>query len=236
MGLDIYAGSLTRYYARAWETIVQRHARETGMELRVIRANEPDDAITDPDEIRAAVLDWRDQLNAGLGEHLQAPLHWDESAQSPYFTDKPAWDCWGALQLWAAYCEHPDLQRPQAFVEEWTADPAWQRSTAAGFRTRWPTLLRETEIWLPAEFDFTFAAPDLSGHTVNFGSVHALCDELAELNDSSWNADARTLAIWREQGAGPDSPLETGARFAFAILWELATQARRHALVLKLDY
>jgi hypothetical protein len=30
MGLDIYVGSLTRYYRRDWETIVQQAGRELG--------------------------------------------------------------------------------------------------------------------------------------------------------------------------------------------------------------
>jgi hypothetical protein len=39
MGLDIYVGSLTRYYARDWETVVQKHARESGIKLTVVRPN-----------------------------------------------------------------------------------------------------------------------------------------------------------------------------------------------------
>ena len=30
MGLDIYAGKLTRYYSRNWKTIVQQLAEENG--------------------------------------------------------------------------------------------------------------------------------------------------------------------------------------------------------------
>lgn len=30
MGLDIYAGTLTRYYAHNWKTIVQQWAEENG--------------------------------------------------------------------------------------------------------------------------------------------------------------------------------------------------------------
>jgi hypothetical protein len=52
MGLDIYVGSLTRYYARDWETVVQKHARESGTKLTVERPNEPPDVVTDPETIR----------------------------------------------------------------------------------------------------------------------------------------------------------------------------------------
>jgi hypothetical protein len=37
MGLDVYVGSLTRYYTGDWETIVQQAGREMGLEVRVER-------------------------------------------------------------------------------------------------------------------------------------------------------------------------------------------------------
>ena len=236
MGLDVYVGSLTRYYARDWETVVQRHARETGMSLNVLRPNEPEDIVTDLDTIRAAVCTWRDNLSSGLGDNIDEPFNWDESAESPYFTDKPAWDCYSSLLVWSAYLEHPDLVRPAACVEDWTKDEAYLRSSSKDFQTEYPALLRSTEIWLPANFQFTFAAADVSGNTVNFGSVLALRDELAHINARTWRADSTTLAAWRTQGADYLAPLEIGARFAFAIFSDLANEAADHQLVMKLDY
>ena len=52
MGLDIYVGSLTRYYAREWESIAQQAAREMGVEFQVIRQHDPPDAISDSAQIR----------------------------------------------------------------------------------------------------------------------------------------------------------------------------------------
>ena len=236
MGLDVYVGSLTRYYARDWETVLQRHARETGMSLNVLRPNESEAIVTDQDSIRAAVCTWRDNLSSGLGDNIDAPLNWDESAESLYFTDKPAWDCYSSLLLWAAYLEHPDLLRPASCVEDWTKDAAYRRSSAKDFQTEYPGLLRDTEIWLPADFEFTFAATDVSGNTVNFGSVLALRDELAQINARTWSADSATLTAWRMQGADYLAPLEIGARFAFAIFSDLANAAADHRLVMKLDY
>ena len=236
MGLDIYVGSLTRYYARDWETVVQKHARETGMPLTVLRPNDPEEVITDQNAIRVAVSTWRDNLTAGLGNNIDEPLKWDESADSPYFTDKPAWDCYSSLLLWAAYLEHPDLVRPAGCIEDWNADEAFKRSSSNGFQTEYPALLCNTEIWLPANFTFTFAASDVSGKTINFGSVQALRDELAEINARTWRADSATLAAWRRQGADHLAPLEVGARFAFAIFYDLASAAADHRLVMKLDY
>jgi hypothetical protein len=48
----------------------------------------------------------------GLRESLTKPLDWNESQEAPYFTDKPTWDCYADLMLWAAYNEQPQLSRP----------------------------------------------------------------------------------------------------------------------------
>jgi hypothetical protein len=192
--------------------------------------------VTDHDTIRAAVCTWRDNLGGGLGDNISEPLNWDESGESPYFTDKPAWDCYSSLLVWSAHLEHPDLVRPAACVEDWTKDDAYRRSSSKEFQTEFPALLRDTEIWLPANFQFTFTAPDVSGNTVTFGSVFSLRDELAEINARSWRADSATLAAWRREGADYLAPLEIGARFAFAIFYDLASAAADHRLVMKLDY
>jgi hypothetical protein len=165
------------------------------MPLQVLRTNEPEDVVTDHDTIRAAVLTWRDNLSTGLGNNINGPLDWDESTESPYFSDKPAWDCYSSLLVWAAYLEHPDLVCPAACVEDWSKDEAYRRSSAEDFQTEFPALLRNTEIWLPANFQFTFADADVSGKTVNFGSVVALRDELAQINARTWRADSVTFKL-----------------------------------------
>ena len=54
MGLDVYVGSLTRYYAHDWETAVQRLGCEQGIPVVIVRARlQSPDAITDPARSRA---------------------------------------------------------------------------------------------------------------------------------------------------------------------------------------
>lgn len=67
MGLDVYVGSLTRYYAGDWELITQKAAREAGVPLRIVRLkDDPADAIRDPDTLRPVIKQWRDQLSESL--------------------------------------------------------------------------------------------------------------------------------------------------------------------------
>ena len=236
MGLDIYVGSLTRYYSGDWETVIQQYAHETGTPLQVLRPNQTEEEIAEIETIRADVLQWRAGLSEGLKGQLSQPLDWDESESSPYFTDKPAWDGYSALLLWAAYLEHPDLSRPAKALDDWSNDKAFLRSTADDFKTSFPSLLLNTEIWLPVDFTFTFAADDIAGNTVGFGSAVSLRRELDEINLRTWNADATTLATWRYEGAERGAPLEVCARFGFSVMRDLAASAVEHKLVMKLDY
>lgn len=236
MGLDVYVGSFTRYYSGNWETVIQTYGREKGLDIQVVRSHEPADVVTNPEEIRPAVLAWRDQLSQGLGSNIVGRLDWDETDAAPYFTDKPSWDCYSALLLWAAYAEHPGLPRPVDFVEDWTTDPAVQKSQDTNFKTAFPQLLRDVEIWLPHDFSFTFQAADLTGTENSFGSSVALLVQLEELNRRTWTATEPTRLEWQREGASQDAPLEIRAGFAFAIITELARQAVAHRLIMKLDY
>lgn len=244
MGLDVYVGSLTRYFSRDWKTILQQWAESgKGPPVEVVRQNEAD-AVTDPEQLRPAVVAWRESLNRGLAPHLRSPLDWDEHGQTPYFTDKPAWSCWGALVLWAAYSEHPDLLPPRAnplslpdrSTGDWHRDPAYRRSTTDGFATRYGQLIDDVEVWLPAEFSFTFEARWITGKTIRFGSCHLLVAQLEALNASTWKVTAAKSEQWKREGAEFDAPLETSARFAFAVTRWLADRAVEHRLPMLLDY
>jgi len=163
LGLDIYVGSFTRYYAGDWELVAARVARELGATFEVVRQHNPPDAIRDPEEIRSIVLEWRSGLAASLASHLPEPLDWDESLDALYFTDKPCWDGYQGLLLKAAYQEHPGLTIPREIPKDFDKDPAIQRSMGADSQTSYPSLLSNAQFWLPARFPFVFEAADASG-------------------------------------------------------------------------
>ena len=106
MGLDIYAGTLTRYYSHNWKTVVQQWAEENGYTFnRITPDGEPADNEEElsPAEIQAAVEDWRDQILAAISQPNQPPYTpWPEDNERPYYTDKPDWDAFGAMLLVAA--------------------------------------------------------------------------------------------------------------------------------------
>lgn len=235
MGLDVYVGSLTRYYCGDWESKAARMCREDGTPFQVIRPGGTAPPIR-PDEVGPMVLQWQADMCDELRLRLQSPLDWSEDFAGPYFTDRPGWDAYFGVVLWAAYEEHPELARRERVPNDVTSDPALAASRAEGFRSRYPSLISDVEMWLPGEFDFTFLAPALTGDETGIGSSVALLEELRDLNARTWNADDGLLAEWRRTCPVGAEPLESHARFGLAVLLDLARLSVDHRLPMKLDY
>jgi len=271
VGLDVYVGTLTRYHAGDWETILQQSAADfeepgpsavqpTGSEAaelavrhakalatlrqaveklggRIEIAGErPQLSEADRRRIERDVAAWQKRLARKVKGRIGGDFEWDETRGAPFFTDKPGWDGYLALVLWAAHEENPDVVRPTKLPEDWTKDPAWQASASDGFTTKYAQLIRRPEVWLPPDFPFTFEAKELGGKKITFGSSPTLLRELRILNERTWRADAATLGQWRFAGPDLNRSLELNARFAFAIFLELCGKSVAHRLPMKLDY
>ena len=77
MGLDICAGTLTRYYSHNWKTVVQQWAEKNGYTFnRITPDGEPadDGEELSPAEVQAAVENWRDQILAAITQPGQPPI------------------------------------------------------------------------------------------------------------------------------------------------------------------
>lgn len=237
MGLDVYVGSLTRYYRNDWETVVQRIARQKGLEAEVVRfdSNSESEPL-DVAAVHSHILFWRSELARLLEGRITGPIEWDESPDAPYLTDKPAWDTYVDLLLFAAYDEHRELDRPIEHIDDIENDPAMKRSTDPEFPTMYPHLLSFTEWWLPFDMDFVFRAADPAGTPAVFGSSIALERELRLLNARTFRGGKSDVEFWLENGTKHGAPMADGARFALALFLRLARRASRHRLVMKLDY
>ena len=233
MALDVYVGSLTRYYAGDWENVADKAARARGEQTSrgtfVGRS-------TDITRIGSRLLEWRNTLARSLGDNIAEPLEWDESAQAPHFTARPGWNGFGSLVLWAAYAEHPSMRAPPALPEAWDDDPALVRCNADGFRSRFSHLVRNVELWLPCAFRFTFEGQDVDGRRIVVGSVTTLASQLADLNAATWKVDGDGVASWGRRPPTAEASLEQRACYAFAVMTDLVRQAVDHGLPMKLDY
>ena len=236
MALDVYVGSLTRYYAGEWENVAEKAARERGAAEEMTRLRGLVDRLQDRRTLQPTIQAWRSLLSESLGNNITRPLDWNETPDAPYFTGRPGWDGFGSLVLWAAYAEHPPLRLPASLPEEWDNDGALLSSNRAGFRSRYSHLVRNVELWLPSPFEFTFEGEDVDGRRVVIGSTMTLCRQLEDLNAATWGADFGVIASWSQVPPAENAPLELCARYAFGILIELARQAVENKLPMKLDY
>jgi hypothetical protein len=221
VGLDVYVGSLTRYYVEGPADVVERIARH--QDITVSDGQDPEEVI------RAAVLRWREGLSRWLGDRLDGPLDWDESAPAPCFTDKPGWDGYGGTLLLAAHDEHPELPPPARVSADWPDDPAYQAASAPGAGSRYHQLLTP-ELWLPCRFAFTVRTQDLTGEEVELGSSVALLDQL-ELLSSRYRLDGRP-----PDASADGHALSAAAGNGLTVLRRLAERSVLNRVPMKLDF
>ena len=60
MGLDLYAGTFTRYYTRNWKTVVEAWAEANGVDFK--RTEAEDEEKLSPEEVQEIVCAWRDEM------------------------------------------------------------------------------------------------------------------------------------------------------------------------------
>ena len=250
MGLDVYVGPLTRYYIGDWETVVQQAAREQGTPVHVIRpggtSDDPEiqeliDSLGEPSagdggddltpaQISEAVTNWRDVVSAAI----DVPLEWNEDASAPYFTDKPAWDGYGSLQVLAACAERSERKLPKTAVEDWTDNNVWRK--AANGRDPRFSHLYFPELWVPLDLHAVVEGQDVAGNEVGIGSSLRLHEDLQAINEQTFRGSASDIAQWRFEGAEHGGPFEDAAKFGLAVFLELAAESVKNRLPMKLDY
>jgi hypothetical protein len=221
VGLDVYVGSLTRYYLEGADDVLEPIARHQGIAV--------DDGQDAEEVIRAAVLSWRERLSRWLGGRLAGQLDWDESAPAPCFTDKPGWDGYGGALLLAAHDEHPELPPPASVSADWPDDPAYQAASAPGAGSRYAQLLTP-ELWLPCRFEFTVRTQDVCGEEVELGSSLALLDQL-ELLSARYHLGGQP-----PEPAGDGHSLAAAAGNGLAVLLRLAERSVSSRVPMKLDF
>lgn len=258
MGLDIYAGTFTRYYSHNWKTAVQQWAEENGYTFsRISPDGDPiDDGEEDPEDIRQAVVNWRDQiLSAAAQANQTSYLPWNEDHITPYYTDKPDWDAFGALLLYTS-CTVYGEPVPAAVQKGWdfASHPAIQRLAEDPGRV-W-SLFRSAVCWLPVEDGFLFEAPLPVGGSAVIATTGGLKKELDKINRLCWQAGEDTILSWTETEGYPadavisadgifskdDIPectqyhTESLAKFAYSILWRALRFSMETQVPILLDY
>lgn len=235
VALDLYVGTLTRYYSGDWENVVERRARANG--TAYVKLGHSGD-VPPAEEIREDVLRWRAALRERWAARIGSDGDWSEDDAQPYFSDRPGWDGLQTVRLLAC-CTNAGAAPPKKPLADPSRHPLWSGSSSAS--ARFSQLFVE-DLWLPWDFDFTERIESPAGSTIEVGSARALQRQLRTLNAATYRADAATLERWR-RGASPGlltrvfgdsfAPL---AQFALAVLIEAADRAAELGLPLRTDY
>lgn len=238
MGLDLYVGSLTRYFTRDFQTPVQRMFGDKVSTLRVgadggVRVERGPARDVNPRSVRRVVSVWRAEVAQQLGSALEKRLDWDETNAAPWWCEQPTWAGYGGLALLAAYDERPDLMPTVIDVERWERDPAVSAvRSAADSRFRH---FHQAELWAPAAFDRPVMSEGLTPQPIGVGSTSRLLECLLDLNQRTWRADPAAL-----EATGPAdsevSGFEASAWRGFSVFLTLARAAVEHHLPMKMDY
>lgn len=250
MGLDVYSGCLVRYYSRNWLTSVQKWGIEHGIEVQTVRAG--GDETAPVEDIITGVTQWRDAVIQGLEGHVDPSQLWNEDNDvTPYYTEKPDWCAFEALQLFFA-AKYLGEKVPETVPKDFNVfdHPLYKRFMQTK-QTAYS--LFECEWWLPFHEKIMFPARLPTGHERTFATVGLLYAELKEINAIDWKADKQTIRSWFETEGYPDDGYVRGgkvemqqvhteyntvslAKFAFSILWQAVDHARKNGTLIILDY
>jgi len=257
MALDVYVGTLTRFYTGNWrpivaqlvdgphpdcgtigrvvERVVDFQTRTSDGKAQNIEVKVNQDQIRPASVARERIESWRREVNGTLETRLTHPIEWVEADDGEYFTDKPGWGPYGALLLWAAHEEHPEFGWPTEVPKDLGTDPAFAASSEESMSSRYPTLLRG-DFWLPGAHSFTVNCQSPVGAEITLGFTEALFEDLRRLNSRTWRASEWKLARWFREAAREGDPLELSAKSAFSILFFLAKEAVDQDLPMVLDW
>lgn len=260
MGLDVYAGTLTRYYSQDWKTVVQQWTEANGYKFHIINPQSNEDLEpqpdASPDEIHEGVVAWQNDLIKALNSSLEKSFSpWSENTDTPYYTNKPDWDAFGALLLVAACCSY-HISIPETVEKDWDfwENPIIMR--LANDKDKVWSLLRGADWWLPLSGSFCFTTTLPNEQQTLVGTLGGLEKELTKINDMAWQADEATIISWAQtQGypvedklaqdgsfskmdLEPDTTYNTQslAKFAYSILYQSLKFAQKHQVPIILDY
>ena len=76
MGLDIYAGTLTRYYTQNWKNVAQQWAEANGYTFTRVAPNGEPEAVDviSAEEIQEEAVRWRDKILRAIAPEGQGPF------------------------------------------------------------------------------------------------------------------------------------------------------------------
>lgn len=200
MGLDVYAGTLGRFYSRDWERAVQRLARKEGWKYSEVYV---DGIIPDwPDKENAIsmVSEFRDRIRDQVAGEIADIASWSED-ECPYETDKIDYDGRNSLVFLAAYLNRPELKLPDKLPADLDADQAYSEAVEQEYYLGAMAIL-ECGMFLPSQESKLFMIENPMGAKQVVTTTESLRGALERLSEKVWSGDTKPEK-WRKRGLTP---------------------------------
>ncbi|MBR3825199.1 MAG: hypothetical protein IKJ39_08370 [Lachnospiraceae bacterium] len=255
MGLDIYAGTLSRYYMRNWKTITQQFCEANGMQYTQIHPTGQEENEGSASETEEVVKLWQEQMvNALKSAGAESAKEWqDDWDTKPYYTHKPDWDAYGALLLYATG-KLLKVRSPKDYKKNTDYHAVLKVMGIYGTSYRQWSLFNNVCHYVPIADRLVFKYPLPDGRESMLSTVACLKYELEKINEACWQADEATILDWINTEGYPVEGQITGtgllrylpkrniysteslAKFAFSILWQAVCFAEKEQVAIVLDF
>ena len=198
MGMDIYAGTLIRFYSDNWKTAMQQWCESNGMNYQRITPEEDNGETMSQEEVEETVVEWCDGMISALSNHFDTALPtWKEDNIRPYYTEKMDWAAYEALRLFIA-CKTYGEPLPPIFKADNQFDDFDIAERVNNSNDLNLSLFMGASHWIPLDYPFVIGARTPMGREIVLSSTGALLRELEYINTLGWNADEKTIFEWNE--------------------------------------
>ena len=157
MLIELYVGTLTRYYSEQWQNGNTRAGK-----LTPFTGDRSSHSVCDPVELQGIIAEWLEKASLKLKEHLKEPLSWREGMSPDFSVAEIGFQGYGGLIMLAAYTVTGHLPRPTTFQRTWNKDPAIEiLNKEPGNNAIWEIV--NCSLWMPCSFQFGIGMKDPSG-------------------------------------------------------------------------
>lgn len=192
MSLDLYCGSLSKYYSRQFETPQARVAREKGLEYRLVYEGEPVD-WPDSDDAGRRVDDFQSRIQ----EKNAAVTSWEDDNPN-YFAEQLFDYSLNGLLLACAYHYRPELTRPASSLNGLSGDPAYDEAVDREYYFG-PLAISEAHLYVPADVDALLMCKDPMGWDIVVTTTSNLRYALDWSRKNIWNGET-DVDLWFKEG------------------------------------
>lgn len=255
MGLDIYSGSLARYYCRDFKTPAQLISERAGFELETVFEQE-NPFFSDAETSQAAIMAMKADLAERFSDQAPDIASWNDDCPDQLVLQLHQ-ECRDALLLLVAYAYRPELTRPSQMPRQIDHDPALAEANDRGYYMG-PLAILECQMYIPFDSGLLLATEDPIKQQIVATSVANLKGALTAVEARYW-PDGSDIEAWFDSGPQPrpnevvwtispdgsrseekpeyseDEVLRNG-QYAFSVLSKIATFAHDNKTAVRLDF